>query len=169
MPRLFTELRTLLDRHEAALGRCDAIEARLVAEVGYPRVALPREARGRTRNAADEATLLAHVPPGRGRQRRVAILAARQGRWDAAAAAEGLLAAQLVEAALDAAALTAADDLLATPAWTLRAVALKLVVLLSLHEPGPVEAECPPWRELRLILHDLGRLAAERTSAGGRA
>ena len=160
MPRLFAEVRTLLDRHEAALARCDAIEARLAATLGYPRVALPRAATGSLHYAADGLSVVAGVPPGRRRERRLRVLDARQRRWDAAAEAMGLAAAQIEEAALDTAVLTAADDLLAMPARTLRAVVLKLVVLLSLHEPGSAEAECPPWCELRLILHDLDRLAA---------
>lgn len=93
MPELFAEVRTLLDRHAVALARCDAIEDRLAATIGYPRVALPLGVNQSRRYAADEAAVVASVPPGRHRQRRLKVLDARQRRWDAAAEVMGLAAA----------------------------------------------------------------------------
>ncbi|TXM81378.1 hypothetical protein FV223_29700 [Methylobacterium sp. WL116] len=61
---------------------------------------------------------------------------------------------------MDRAVLDGADGLLATPARTHDAVVLKLIVLLSLQEPGPRAGAMSPWRELRLILEDLRGLAA---------
>lgn len=161
MPRLFAEFCALLDRHAAALAACDRIEAGLIIRVGYPRVTLPRGADGGRRYTADAAAVMQAVPPGRDRQRLMHRLARRQHRWDAAAREAGLLEAQLREALLDGAVLTAADSVLATPAWTYHAVGLKLMVLLSVHAPGPAADATTPWRELRLILADLDRLAGE--------
>ncbi|WP_455964043.1 hypothetical protein [Methylorubrum aminovorans] len=152
MPRLFAEFRDLLERHAAALATSDRIKAGLIVRVGYPRVTLPRDADGVRRYATDAATVTQAMPPGRGRQRLLHRLAGRQHRWDAAAREAGLLEAQLREAILDGAVLTAADSVLATPAWTYHAVGLKLMVLLSVHAPGPAAEATAPWRELRLIL-----------------
>lgn len=161
MPQLFAEFCALLDRHAAALAACDRIEAGLIIRVGYPRVTLPWDADGVRRYATDAAAVTQAVPPGRGRQRLLHRLARRQHRWDTAAREAGLLEAQLREAILDGAVRTAADSVLATPAWTDHAVGLKLMVLLSVHAPGPAADATTPWRELRLILADLDRLAGE--------
>lgn len=165
MPSLFAEFRALLDRHEAALADCDRIEARLLAHVGAPRVRLPGGADGGSCHAADAMAIVRAVPPGRCRQRLLHRLRWRQRRWDAAARAAGLPEAELHEATLDGAVLVAADSLLATPGWTCHAVVLKLLVLLSVHAPGPVADEATPWRELRLILADLDSLADSRRDA----
>ncbi|CAO4136948.1 hypothetical protein [Methylorubrum extorquens] len=75
----------------------------------------------------------------------------------------GLAEADLQEATLDGAVLAAAQAFLVMPAWTIHALVLKLLVLLSVHAPGPAFDDTSPWRELRLILADLSRLtAAER-------
>ncbi|SFM08510.1 hypothetical protein [Methylorubrum salsuginis] len=162
IPRLFAEFVSLLDRHEAALAACDRIDARLLAGIGFPRVRLPGGADGVRRYAADAAAIARAVPPGRCRQRLMHRLRRRQRRWDAAAQEAGLLEAELHEASVDGAVLAAADSLLATPAWTCHAVVLKLIVLLSVHAPGPVADTATPWRELRLILADLNGLAGDR-------
>jgi hypothetical protein len=160
MPRLFAEFQGLLERHEAALARCDRIEAALLAQMEYPRVALPLDWEGSRRFAADALTIAENILPGRHRRRLERILLRRQRRWHAAALAAGLTAAQVREAALDGAVLDSADGLLGTPAWTLDAVVLKLLVLISTREPGPQARTSSPWRELRLILMDLRGLAA---------
>lgn len=161
MPRLFAEFEALLDRHEAALACCDRIEAALLDQMEYPRVPLRPDWDGSPRYAADTLAIAQDVPPGRHRRRLERVLHRRQRRWDAAAHAAGLTAAQVREADLDGAVFDSADGLLATPAWTLDAVVLKLLVLLSTREPGPSACGTSPWRELRPILQDLKRLAGD--------
>ncbi|MEN3212507.1 hypothetical protein PUR23_21105 [Methylorubrum populi] len=161
MPRLFAEFQTLLERHAAVIVTRDGIEAALVDRIGWPRVALPGGSDSEPRYAAELAEIAQAVPPGRRRQRLVQRLRRCQRRWDEAAAAMGLAEADVQEATLDGAVLAAAQALLATPAWTCHAVMLKLLVLLSVHAPGPASDETSPWRELRLILSDLDRLTAE--------
>ena len=163
MPRLFAEFRAHLDRHAAALAARDWIETEFIARLGFPRVALPRGSDDVPRHAADAAAIRLAVPPGRRRQRLVRRLRRRQRRWDDAALQFGLIETELREATLDGATLAAADSLLATPAWTSGAVVLKLIVLLSVHAPGPASDQTTPWRELRLILADLGERAARGT------
>lgn len=68
--------------------------------------------------------------------------------------------AQEREEALFRAVRAAADTLYALPATTLTGIALKLAVLLSLEEPGEAQRDASPWRELRLILLDLGAIEA---------
>jgi hypothetical protein len=160
MPRLFADFQALLDRHAVALSARDRIEAELVARLGFPRVALPRGSDGAPRHAADAVAIVQAVPPGRLREWLARRLRRRQRRWDDAALQFGLNEAELHEATLDGAVVAAADSLLATPAWTCEAAVLKLVVLLSVHAPGPTSDQTTPWRELRLILADLGGLAA---------
>ncbi|WP_246694669.1 hypothetical protein [Methylobacterium sp. WL6] len=160
IPRLFAEFHALLDRHEAALARCDRIEATLLDQMDYPRVPLPPDWEGTRRHAADALTIAQAVLPGRHQRRLQRVLERRQRRWDGAAQRTGLIAAQGQQAALDAAVLDRADGLLATPARTLDAVALKLGVLLCTQEPSPSACGLSPWRELRLILVDLRGLAA---------
>lgn len=157
MPRLFAEFQGRLDRHAAALASRDRIEAELVARLGFPRVALPRDTDGAPRHAADAAAIARVVPSGRRRQRLARRL---QRRWNNAALQLGLIEAELREASLDGAVLAAAASLLTTPAWTCEAVVLKLVVLLSVHAPGPAADAVTPWRELRRVLADLAALAA---------
>lgn len=160
VPRLFAEFQALLDRHAAAIVARDGIEAALIDRIGWPRVALPGDSDSEPRYAAELAEIARAVPPGRRRQRLEQRLRRRQRRWDEAAAMVGLAEADLHEATLDGAVLAAAEALLTTPAWTAPAVVLKLLVLLSVHAPGPASDETSPWRELRLILADLGRLTA---------
>lgn len=163
MPRLFAEFQALLDRHAAAIVPRDGIEAALVDQIGWPRMALPGDSDSKPRHAAELAEIARAVPPGRHRQRLERRLRRRQRRWDEAAATVGLAEADLHEATLDGAVLAAAQVILAMPAWTLLALVLKLLVLLSVHAPGPASGDTSPWRELRLILADLSRLtAAER-------
>ena len=161
MPRLFAEFQTLLERHAAVIVTRDGIEAALIDRIGWPRVALPGGSDSEPRYAAELAEIAQAVPPGRRRQRLVQRLRRCQRRWDEAAATMGLAEADVQEATLDGAVLAAAQALLATPAWTCHAVMLKLLVLLSVHAPGPASDETSPWRELRLILSDLDRLTAE--------
>ena len=160
MPPLFAAFQALLERHEAALADCDRIEAALLAQMDYPRVSLHPEWDGSRRYAADVLSIAQEGLPSRHRRRLEGVLQRRQRRWDAASHAAGLTAAQVREAELDGAVLDTANGLLATPAWTLDAVVLKLLVLLSTHEPGPAAYGTSPWRELRLILMDLQGLAA---------
>lgn len=160
MPRLFAGFQALLERHEAALADCDRIEAALLAQMDYPRVSLHPEWDGSRRYAADALSIAQEGLPGRHRRHLERVLQRRQRRWDAAAHAAGLTAAQVREVELNGGVLDTANGLLATPAWTLDAVVLKLLVLLSTHEPGPAAAATSPWRELRLILIDLRGLAA---------
>ena len=160
MPRLFAEFQALLDRHAAAIVTRDRIEAALVGRIGWPRVALPGGSDSEPRYAAELAEIARAVPPGRRHQRLEQRLRCRQRRWDEAAATVGLAEADLQETTLDGAVLAAAQALLATPAWTFHALVLKLLVLLSVHAPGPASDETSPWRELRLILTDLGHLTA---------
>lgn len=160
MPRLFAEFQALLDRHAAAIVTRNGIEAALVDRIGWPRVALPGGSDSEPHYAAELAEIARAVPPGRRRQRLEQRLRRRQRRWDKAAATVGLAEADLQEATLDGAVLAAAQALLGTPAWTFHAIVLKLLVLLSVQAPGPASDETSPWRELRLILADLGRLIA---------
>ncbi len=163
LPRLFAEFQALLERHAAAIVTRDGIEAALVNRIGWPRVALPGASDSETRYAAELAEIARAVPLGRRRQRLEQRLRRRQRRWDEATATVGLAEADLHEATLDGAVLASAQVLLATPAWTFHAIVLKLLVLLSVQAPGSPSDETSPWRELRLILADLGRLtAAER-------
>ena len=155
MPQLFGAFQALLKQHEAALANCDRIEAALLAQMDYPRVSLPPDWDGSRRYAADALSIAQEGLPARHQRRLERLRQRRQRRWDAAAHAAGLTAAQTHETALD-----TANGLLATPVWTLDAVVLKLLVLLSTHEPGLVACETSPWRELRLILMDLRGLAA---------
>lgn len=160
MPRLFAEFQALLDRHAAATVTRDGIEAAFVDRIVRPRVALPGGSDSKPRYAAEPAEIARALPPGRHRQRLERRL---RRRWNEAAATVGLAEADLEEATLDGAVLAAAQAFLATPAWTLHALVLKLLVLLSVHAPGPASDDTSPWRELRLILADLSRLtAAER-------
>ena len=161
MPRLFAEFQALLERHAAAIVTRDGIEAALVDRIGWPRVALPGGSDSEPRYAAELAEIARAVPPGRHRQWLERRLRRWQRRWDGAAATVGLAEADLEEATVDGAVLATAHALLATPAWTCHAVMLKLLVLFSLHAPGPASDETSPWRELRLILADLDRLTAE--------
>ena len=133
MPRLFAEFHALLDRHAAAIVTHDGIEAALVDQIGWPRVALPGGSDSKPRHAAELAEIARAVPPGRHRQWLERSLRRWQRRWDEAAATVGLAEADLEEATLDGAVLAAAQALLATPAWTCHAVMLKLLVLLSVH------------------------------------
>lgn len=160
VPRLFAEFQALLERHAAAIVTRDGIKAALVDRIGWPRVALPGASDSELRYAAELAEIARAVPPGRRRQRLEQRLWRRQRRWDEATATVGLAEADLHEATLDGAVLASAQALLATPAWTFQAIVLKLLVLLSVQAPGSPSDETSPWRELRLILADLGRLTA---------
>ncbi|HEV2544924.1 MAG TPA: hypothetical protein VGU70_19395 [Methylobacterium sp.] len=159
IPDLFAAFETLLARHEAALWRCDRLEAFLLAELDHPRVQLPRPAGAHLRYAADADTIIRHVPPGRRRYRLQQVLLRRQQRWTHGARACGLTKAQEQEAALDAAARDAAITLLATPAATLTGICTKILVLLASQEPGEAFRDASPWGELRAILADLARLS----------
>ncbi|WP_449409871.1 hypothetical protein [Methylobacterium komagatae] len=160
IPDLFAAFETLLARHEAALWRCDRLEAFLLAELDHPCVQLPRPAGAPARYAADTETIARHVPPGRRRYRLQQVLLRRQQRWIRGAYACGLTKTQKQEAALDAAVREAAAALLATPATTLAGVRTKILVLLASQEPGGAFCDASPWGELRRILADLARLSA---------
>ncbi|MCJ2100028.1 hypothetical protein [Methylobacterium sp. E-046] len=157
--RLFAEVQGRLAEHERALQACDQLEAALVAKFGYPRVRLTGILGLPDRFAADLETIARLVPPGRRRERLQRVLRRRQARWADAAQACGLTPAQEREDALFRAVRDAADSLYAMPATTLTGLVLKLVVLLSLEEPGEAASAASPWRELRLILLDLSAIA----------
>lgn len=157
-PRLFAKVQARLAEHERALQICDRLEAELVAEFGYPRVRLPGTESPPGRFAADPESIARHVPPSHRRERLQRVLQRRQALWADAAQACGLVQAQEREEALFRAVRVAADSLHISPATTLTGLMLKLVVLLSLEEPGTAERDTSPWRELRLILIDLDRI-----------
>ena len=158
------EFQVLLDRHAAALVHCDRLEAKLIEQMGYPRVPVFTDWEGARRYATDADAIADAVPPGRHRRRLQRVLQRRRQRWDEAAEGAGLTAAKAQEATLDEDILDHADGLLATPAQTIDAVVLKLLVLLSTREPGPSAYGTSPWREVRLILSDLRGLMASRGS-----
>lgn len=155
---LFVTFEHLLTRHEAALWRCDRLEAWLLAELDLPRVRLPTPTGLQERYAADLNTIAQHVPPGRRRYRLQQVLLRRQGAWARGSNACGLTRAQEQEAALDAAVDQAAAALLATPARTLDDIRTKLIVLLIMDEPGEAFQDSSPWRDLQLLLRDLDAL-----------
>jgi hypothetical protein len=155
---LFGTFEALLIKHEAALWRCDRLEAWLVAELDHPRVQLSTPAGIPIRYAADANTVAQHVLPSRRRYRLQQILLRRQQAWIRGAHACGLTRAQGQEAALDTAVREAAATLIAAPARTVGSIRTKLIVLLAVQEPGEAFRDNSPWRELRLLLADLGTL-----------
>lgn len=159
IPDLFAAFETLLVKHEAALWRCDRLEAFLLAEIDHPRVRLPLPAGFPIRYAADVSTITRFVPPSRRRWRLQEVLLQRQQRWARNAHACGLTRAQEQEAALDAAVRDAVAVLLATPAATLGDINTKILVLLASQEPGGAFSDASPWGELRCILADLAHLS----------
>lgn len=161
--RLFGEFQDRVAEHERAFQRCSELEARLAAEVGYSRVRLPGVADQPVRYAADLTTIDETVPPGPRRDRLHRVLLQRQARWEQTARVNRLSEAQAHEDALFDTVRDAAAALHATPATTPAGVLLKLVVLLSLEVPGQAFRDATPWRELHLILADLGRF----TTVGG--
>lgn len=165
IPALLADLEALLVRHDAALRRCDRLEAWLQAETHPPRVRLPVSAATPPGTpatyAADPDTIARHVPLGRKRYRLWQVLLRRQQAWARGARACGLTHAQEQEAARHAAVRAAADGIIATPAATLADVRTKIVVLLAVQEPGAAFRDSAPWRELRLILADLARMAEQ--------
>lgn len=98
---LFGTFEALLIKHEAALWRCDRLEAWLLAELDHPRVQLPTPAGIPIRYAADADTIAQHVLPGRRRYRLQQVLLRRQQAWIRGARACGLTKAQEKELALD--------------------------------------------------------------------
>ena len=158
--RLFAEFQARVAQHEQALARCSGLEAALLAEHEYPRVRLPALAGKPARYAAEAITITGTVPLGPQRRRLLRILRQRQERWDVAAHACGLRQTQKREDALFQAVRAAADTLYAMPATSLAGVGLKLVVQVSLEEPGEGFRDTSPWRELGLILTDLSKFAA---------
>lgn len=160
IPALFSAFEAVLAKHEAALWRCDRLEAWLLAELDYPRVQLPTPAGIPVRYAADPDTIAQHVPAGRRRYRLQQVLLRRQQGWARGARACGLTRAQEREAALDTAVREAAALLLATPAATLAGIRTKIIVLLASQEPGGAFRGASPWRELRLLLVDFHSLIA---------
>lgn len=158
IPDLFAAFEALLVRHEAAIWRCDRLEAFLLAELEHPRVRLPMPAGCPVRYAADVDTIIRFVPPGRRRWRLMQVLLRRQRAWTRGARACGLTRAQAQEATLDAAVHETATTLLATPATTLGDISTKILVLLASQEPGGAFRDVSPWSELRSILADLARL-----------
>lgn len=158
IPDLFSAFEAAVIRHESALWRCDRLEAWLLAELDYPRVRLPTPAGTPIGYAADLATIVQHVPPGRRRHRLQQVLLRRQQAWTRGARACGLTRAQEREANLDTTVREAAATLLAAPAPTLGCVRTKLLVLLAAQERGEAFRDHSPWRELRRLLLDLGSL-----------
>jgi len=158
IPNLFSAFEAAVIRHEAALWRCDRLEAWLLAELDHPRVQLPAPAGTPVCYAADPDTIAQHLPPGRRRYRLQQVLLRRQQAWARGARACGLTRAQEQETTLDTAVRQAAATLLASPARTLAAIRTKLLVLLAVQEPGEAFRDSSPWRELRLLLRDLNSM-----------
>jgi hypothetical protein len=156
---LFGAFEALLTKHEAALWRCDRLEAWLLAELDHPRAQLPTLAGTPICYAADADTITQHVPPGRRRYRLQQVLLRRQQAWIRGACVCGLTRAQEQEAFLDIAVREAAATLIAVPARTVGGIRMKLLVLLAVQEPGEAFRDSSPWRELRLLLADLYTLA----------
>lgn len=155
IPDLFSAFEAAVIRHEAALWRCDRLEAWLLAELDCPRVRLPTPAGTSTRYAADPATIAQYVPPGRRRHRLQQVLLHRQQAWARGAHACGLTRAHQREASLDTAVREAAARLIAAPTPTLGGIRTKLLVLLAVQGPGETFRDHSPWRELRRLLLDL--------------
>lgn len=160
--RLFGQFEAITAAHERALARIDRLEARLVAEVGYPRVRLPSSPGQSARYAADPWSIDRAMLPRRHARRLKRQLRRRQHTYNATALDLGLTDAIRHEEQVAGAVRAIGAVLLATPATNPRAVSLKLLVLLALHQPGPAFADAPPWWELRLILADVTRLAVDR-------
>lgn len=112
--------------------------------------------------AVDAETVARQVPPGRRRYRLQQVLQRRQQAWARGAGACGLTQAQEQEVTLDQAVRHAAATLIATPTGTVVGIRTKLLVLLATQEPGPAFRDTAPWRELRLVVADLGRFVAEQ-------
>lgn len=165
IPDLFSAFEAAVIRHEAALWRCDRLEAWLLAELDHPRVRLPAPAGAPVRYAADSDTIAQHLPPGRRRYRLQQILLHRQQAWARGARACGLTRAQEHEVTLNTAVREAAATLIAAPARTLDAIRTKLLVLLAVQEPGEAFRDSSPWRELRLLILDLNSLMDSYVSA----
>ncbi|WP_157182069.1 hypothetical protein [Methylobacterium sp. WSM2598] len=157
IPDLFSAFEAAVIRHEAALWRCDRLEAWLLAELHHPRVQLPAPAGTPVRYAADPYTIAQHLPPGRRRYRLQQVLLRRQQAWARSARASGLTRAQEQEATLNTAVREAAATLIAAPAHTHDSICIKLLVLLAVQEPDEAFRDCSPWPELRVILTDLSR------------
>lgn len=89
MPRLFAEFQALLDRHAAAIVTRDGIEAALVDQIGWPRVALPGGSDSEPCCAAELAEIARAVAPGC-RRRRLERRLRRRQRSEAAATVDWL-------------------------------------------------------------------------------
>ncbi len=161
LPKLFETFQRLLVKREAALRRCDQLVASLRAGRELPRVRLPMPAGLPVCYAADDATIVRHVPPGTRRFRLQQVLHDRQDAWAEGARACGLIVAQGQEAALDRAVRDVAAKVFATPTHTAVGIRIKLAMLLAVQAPGAGFRDAAPWRELHFILEDLGRLAAD--------
>lgn len=90
-------------------------------------------------------------------------LADRHAAWEQAATLIGLPKAEEAQAIASSGVKWAASDLIQQPAANLTHLRLKLVALLSVHEPGPGWQHETPWRELRLMLTDVEALLQTST------
>ena len=160
--RLWRQLDDALRRRDEAIVNRDRLEASLVQQLGYPRVQLPTEPGTPLHFAADGFTIDRILGPGRNRlrQRLKAHLQRRRHAWHQAAHVAGLPQALAAEDAAFQAVEQAAVALFDTPATTLVAIRLKLVVLLAKHAPGAADRNEAPWSDLCRLLVDLDRVLA---------
>ena len=158
--RLWRQLDDALRRRDQAIANRDRIEATLVQQLGYPRVQLPTEPGIPPRFAADPFTIDRILGPGRHRLRQhlKAHLQRRRHAWHQATQIAGLPQALAAEDAAFQPVEQATVALLDTPATTLVAIRLKLVVLLAKHAPGAADQNEAPWADLRRLLVDLDRV-----------
>ena len=160
--RLWRQLDDALRRRDHAIVNRDRLEATLVKQLGCPRVQLPTEPGTPLRFAADPFTIDRVLGPGRDRlrQRLKTHLQRRRHAWHQAAHVAGLPQALAAEDAAFHAVEQATVALLDTPAITLVAIRLKLVVLLAKHAPGAADRNEAPWADLHRLLVDLDRVLA---------
>ncbi len=158
--RLWRHLDDALRRRDQAIVNRDRLEATLVRQLGYPRVQLPTATGTPLRFAADAFTIDRILGPGRHRlrQRFKAHLQRRRLAWHQAAHVACLPQALAAEDAAFQAVEQATVALLDTPATTLVAIRLKLVVVLAKHAPGAADQNEAPWADLRRLLVDLDRV-----------
>ena len=137
------------------------VESLLFRTIGFPKVTVPRPGEGSVQVMDDESIddLVGTAPETEALRARLhADLAARQARWQEAAAACGLDALEERQDEAYRRAEAMAGPVFAAPAGSLAGVAAKLTLVLQLGQPGPRDQDFP-WPQLRSALADLQRLA----------